>query len=55
MQKTIDILERCGNNIEFPHSKSIGRGLLELRTEGNPQARIIFMFHKDQAYLLHIL
>ncbi|PIQ35954.1 MAG: hypothetical protein COW60_01290 [Candidatus Yonathbacteria bacterium CG17_big_fil_post_rev_8_21_14_2_50_43_9] len=29
--------------------------MLELRTEGNPQARIIFMFHKDQAYLLHIL
>lgn len=54
IEKTIDILERCGNEIEFPHSKSIGRGLFELRTEGNPQARIIFMFHKDHAYLLHI-
>ena len=52
--RTIDILERYGNNIEFPHSKSIGRGLFELRIEGNPQVRIIFMFHKDHAYLLHI-
>jgi len=54
IEKTIDILEICGNDIEFPHSKSIGRGLFELRTEGNPQVRIIFIFHKGQAYLLHI-
>ena len=52
--RTIDLLEICGNKIELPHSKSIGRGLFELRTEGNTQVRIIFMFHKDKAYLLHI-
>ena len=54
IEKTIDLLEECGNKIELPHSKSIGQGLFELRTEGNPQARIIFMFYKNQAYLLHI-
>ncbi len=54
IERTIDLLEVCGNDIEFPHSKSIGRGLFELRTEGNPQVRIIFVFHKGQAYLLHI-
>ena len=54
IERSIDLLEVCGNDIEFPHSKSIGRGLFELRTEGNPQVRIIFVFHKGQAYLLHI-
>lgn len=54
VKKTINLLNRLGHQIEMPDSKSLGGGLFELRTLGKIQIRILYIFHKDKAYLLHI-
>lgn len=32
--RTVDLLERFGNQLGMPHSKSVGRNLFELRIRG---------------------
>ena len=53
IKKTINCLEESGHLIGMPDSKSLGKGLFELRTLGNKQIRILYIFHKNRAYLIH--
>jgi putative addiction module killer protein len=49
--KEILLLERCGNTLRLPHSKTLGKGLFELR-ERNFGYRIYYMFLPDKTILL---
>ena len=37
----------------MPDSKSLGKGLFELRTQGRIKVRMLYMFHNNKAYLIH--
>lgn len=52
-QRMIDLLRTEANALRMPYSKSIGKGLFEIRILGNEQIRIIYFFHNRQAVLLH--
>lgn len=54
IEKTIDLLEKYGHLIGMPDSKSLSGGLFELRTSGKKQVRIMYVFHKNKAYIIHI-
>ncbi|MFA6515141.1 MAG: type II toxin-antitoxin system RelE/ParE family toxin [Candidatus Paceibacterota bacterium] len=49
----IGLLEKYGNKLEMPYSKSLHGGLFELRIKGNKQVRIIYCFYKGKIYLLN--
>ncbi len=51
--RTIDLLERFGSALRFPHSKSVAKGLFELRVRGRQEVRILYTFHGNVAVLLH--
>ena len=51
--RTIDLLEKFGNQLQLPHSKSIGHGLFELRIHGRQEIRIFYGYHGKRAILLH--
>ena len=51
--RTIDLLEKFGHQLEMPHSKIIGTGMLELRIRGMQEVRIFYTFHNGAAVLLH--
>ena len=51
--RCLDLLEKHGNELRMPFSKSLHGGLFELRVTGNIQARIMYCFHKEVAVLLH--
>ena len=51
--RMVRILSEFGHELHMPHSKSIGRGLYELRVRGNPQIRIFYAFSKSNIVLLH--
>ena len=51
--KTIDLLEIFGNKLNMPHSKKINRDLFELRIRGTQEIRILYVFYKHEALLLH--
>lgn len=53
MLRTIDLLEEFGPRLGMPHSKSMGKGLFELRVRGKSDVRIFYCFHKNTAVLLH--
>ena len=50
--RTIDLLERFGNRLGPPHSKSLGRGLFELRIRGQQEIRLFYLFHRGAAVML---
>ena|SRR3989338_48286 len=50
--RTIGLLERFGNRLGLPHSKSIGHGLFELRTRGIHEVRLFYTFHNGAVILL---
>ena len=52
--KALDILAMSGSEISLPHSKSLGRGLFELRCLGTG-VRIFYAFSKQGAVVLHII
>ncbi len=52
--RTIELLEKFGNDLGMPHSKHLSEGLLELRIRGKREIRIFYCFHKNKAYLLHV-
>jgi len=52
--RVINLLEKFGNNLLMPYSRSLGKGLFELRIKGNKEIRIFYCFYKQQAVLLHI-
>jgi phage-related protein len=52
---SVDFLEKYGHLLTMPLSKSLGKGLFELRILGNIHIRIFYFFHKDVAYVLHAI
>lgn len=52
--KALDVLTISGNEISLPHSKSLGKGLFELRCLGTG-VRIFYTFSKQGAVVLHII
>lgn len=53
VDRTVEILEKVGHLIEMPDSKSIGKGLFELRIQGDRQVRILYIFKNNKAYIIH--
>lgn len=51
--RTIDLLERFGNQLGMPHSKSIGYSLFELRIRGQQEIRLIYTFSSNKVVILH--
>lgn len=51
--RCLDLVEKNGNNLGMPYSKSLKGGLFELRITGTKHIRIIYCFHKNIIYLLH--
>ena len=51
--RMIALLEEWGSELGLPYSKSLGRGLFELRIYGDQPVRIFYVFHRNQAILLH--
>ncbi len=53
VKNTVYLLEEHGHLLDMPDSKSLGKGLFELRTQGKVKVRILYIFHKNRAYLVH--
>ncbi len=52
--RTFDLLEQFGEDLKMPHSKSIGKGLHELRIRGVQEVRFIYTFQSGKiAIILH--
>ena len=51
--RAIDLLELFGHNLKLPHSRRIKKNLFELRTRGNQEIRIFYMFRNSEIVLLH--
>lgn len=51
--RALDLLKKYEYKLGMPYSKSLGRGLFELRIRGHVHARIIYCFHKQYIYLLN--
>lgn len=51
--KSIGLLKEQGHLLDMPDSKSLGKSLFELRTQGKRKVRILYIFHKNKAYLIH--
>lgn len=51
LDQMILILEERGANLRMPYSRSIGKGLFELRVVGAIHVRIIYFFYDAKAYL----
>lgn len=51
--RTIDLLERFGQQLGMPHSKKISSGLFELRIRGQQEVRLLYTFYKNSAIILH--
>jgi len=49
--KELKLLELCGNELRLPHSKSLGKGLFELR-ERNYGLRVYYVFFSQKVILI---
>lgn len=49
----VDVLKENNGLLGSPDSKSLGRGLFELKIISSISLRIFYCFHKDAIYLLH--
>ena len=54
-KKTLDLLETHGHALRMPYSRSVARGLFELRVLGAVHVRLLYCFHKNQAVVVHAL
>jgi|SRR3989344_7602172 len=54
IDRTREVLERMGHLISMPDSKSLGKGLFELRVHGKKQIRILYVYKNDKSYIIHI-
>mgnify|MGYP000904663458 CR=1 FL=1 len=52
--KSLEFLESFGHKIDLPYSKSLGRGLFELRCVSSG-ARLFYVFKNNEAVVLHII
>ena len=53
VRNCIRLLEEHGHLLGMPDSKSLGKGLFELRTQGRIKVRMLYIFHKNKVYLIH--
>lgn len=53
VRKTISFLEQFGYLLGILDSKSLGKGLFELRTLGRKHVRILYVFHANKIYIVH--
>lgn len=53
--RTIELLQHHGLQLPPPYSKKVFNNLYELRTSGSNPIRILYSFHSDTFYLLHVL
>ncbi len=51
VSKELKLLEVCGNDLKLPHSRTLGKGLFELR-ERNYGFRIYYCFYKNKIIIL---
>jgi len=51
--KLIALLEEHGHLIDMPDSKSLGKGLFELRLQGKLKVRILYVFKNNKACIIH--
>ena len=51
--RTLDLLEKFGYELGMPHSKSLHKGLFELRIRGVQEVRLIYVYHHDEIIVLH--
>jgi len=51
--RTIDLLEKFGNQLGMPHSKKVTKEFFELRVRGKQEIRIFYCFKKNTIYLIH--
>lgn len=52
--KSLEALESFGHKIDLPYSKSLGRGLFELRCVSSG-IRLFYIFKNNEAVVLHII
>ena len=53
VSRLIDLLRQFGEQLRMPYSKSLGHNLFELRIRGQQGIRILYIFYKQEAVLLH--
>lgn len=53
VRNSFRLLEEYGHLLDMPDSKSLGKGLFELRTQGKVKVRILYIFHKNKVYIVH--
>lgn len=53
VRHSLRLLREHGHLLDMPDSKSLGRGLFELRTQGKIRVRILYVFHKNRVYVIH--
>ena len=53
LKKMMELLAIHGSNLREPDSKSLGNGLFELRIIDQVHVRVIYIFWRDNAVLLH--
>ena len=53
VRNSVYLLETHGHLLDMPDSKSLGKGMFELRTQGKIKVRVLYIFHGSKAYLVH--
>ncbi len=48
-----DLLKEFGNRIGLPHSKKVTKDFYELRISGQVAVRLFYIFHGDEAVIIH--
>ncbi|MEI6304706.1 MAG: type II toxin-antitoxin system RelE/ParE family toxin [Candidatus Taylorbacteria bacterium] len=51
--RTVNLLEEHGPLLDMPDSKSLGKGLFELRIQGKIRIRLLYIYHNNRAYIIH--
>lgn len=49
------LLKNYGPELRMPYSKSIGKGIFELRVVSTTHIRLLYCFYKNQAVILHLI
>src|SRR3989344_7411221 len=50
--RVIDLLEKFGHQLGWPHSKKMGADLFELRVHGQQEVRLFYTFQQNRVIML---
>ena len=53
--RIVEYLKEYGHEIGMPYSRYVGNGVFELRTRGTTEVRLLYLFYKGEAVILHAL